>query len=424
MFKTMSSKLRSFIHQLSSRISQPSKPQPRRSPLRLEELESRTLLSATGFPHEPHWHHHIHVPEAASSATAHPNVTVQPDAVPGNPLPFTPSQIQQAYGTSAVLRGGTTGSGQTIAIVDAYRDPNISGDLWAFDSTFGLPAAHLSIATPNGVPAANSAWSVEIALDVEWAHVIAPGANILLVEAPSDNLSDLLAAVRYAAAQPGVSVVSMSWGANEFSGENNYDSYFTTPSGHPPVTFVAASGDNGSNGGTQWPAASPNVLTVGGTSLTLTNANAWSSESAWNGGGGGYSNDEGRPAFQSRAQFSSRRTTPDVAYNANPNTGYYVYDSYGEPGWLEVGGTSAGVPQWAGIVALADQWRGARLSTAQVLTTLYSVYNTSAYGSYFHDITSGTNGYYWAHSGYDTTTGLGTPEVNAIVPLLAHTTAS
>jgi subtilase family serine protease len=419
MFQDTYRKLRSLFRWPTTPSWQSTKPSVHRRPLRLEELEPRTLLSATGLNGEPLLSLALSLRAAANTRVGLPNLIVQPSYSPGNQQPFTPSQIQQAYGATALLQRGITGSGQTIAIVDAFRDPNIIGDLAVFDQTFGLPAAHLTIATPNGVPQASSAWAVETALDVEWAHVMAPGANILLVEAPSDNLSDLLSAVNYAAHQPGVSVVSMSWGASEFASETSYDSTFTTPSGHTPITFIAATGDIGSANGPEWPATSPNVLAVGGTSLSLTSANVWSSEAAWNGSGGGYSAYEGRPSFQARAQYSSRRTTPDVAYNADPNTGYYVFDSYGQPGWIEVGGTSAGAPQWGAIVALADQLRGWPLYTSQVVNALYSVYNTSSYGNYFHDITNGTNGYYWAHAGYDMTTGLGTPKINAIVPLIA-----
>ena len=120
-----------------------------------------------------------------------------------------------------------------------------------------------------GLPAANADWGLEISLDVEWAHAIAPGANILLVEANSANGSDLLAGENFARNQPGVSVVSMSWAGSEFAGESTYDSYFTTPAGHTGVTFVAASGDTGSAGAPDWPSVSPNVVAVGGTQLSL-----------------------------------------------------------------------------------------------------------------------------------------------------------
>src|SRR5207249_3385709 len=126
-----------------------------------------------------------------------------------------------------------------------YDSPTIASDLHAFDATFGLPDPTLTKAFPTGTPAYDSGWAAEISLDVEWAHAIAPKANILLVEAASASYSDLFAAVDYARNQPGVSVVSMSWGGGEFYGQTSLDGYFTTPSGHGGVTFVASSGDNG-----------------------------------------------------------------------------------------------------------------------------------------------------------------------------------
>ena len=168
-----------------------------------------------------------------------------------------------------------------------------------FDKQFGLAAANFTkveLTTNGQKPTTNSDWATETSLDVEWAHAIAPGANILLVEATNSSLSSLLAAVNYARNQAGVSVVSMSWGASEFSGETSYDSYFTTPAGHAPVAFVASSGDNGA--GAIWPAVSSNVLGVGGTTLHVSSSGAYGSETAWSGSGGGYSTQESEPSYQ------------------------------------------------------------------------------------------------------------------------------
>jgi hypothetical protein len=339
---------------------------------------------------------------------------------------FTPAQVRAAYGFNQLPYNG---SGQTIAIVDAYDDPNIASDLKVFDRQFGLPDPVFTKATPQGQPAFDAGWAGEIALDVEWAHAIAPGANILLVEAKSSSLTDLLNAVKYAASQPGVSAVSMSWGAGEFAGETAYDAVFTQPG----VTYVASAGDNGAWYGAEWPASSPNVLSVGGSTLTLTSTGsylgetAWSSYSPWQyGSGGGPSSYESEPAYQAGVQSSGRRTGPDVAYDANPNTGVYVYDST-NGGWFASGGTSAGAPQWAALVALADQGRAqqglAPLSgSSQTLPALYKLAQTS-YATYFHDVTSGSNGYA-AKAGYDLVTGLGTPKANALVPALAKVTGS
>jgi subtilase family serine protease len=377
----------------------------------LEELESRDVPSASGagiaVPD-------LHVVPLAGS-TSYTNLVV-----------YTPAQIKQAYGFNQIqLPGGQTadGAGQTIAIVDAYDDPNIAADLKKFDDTFGLAAPPSFVkATPQGQPAADAGWAEEIALDVEWAHAIAPKANILLVEAKSSSDADLLAAVDYARNQPGVVVVSMSWGENEFAAETAYDSHFTTPSGHVGgsglaggITFVAASGDNGAWYGAEWPAVSPNVLAVGGTTLTLTSQNAYGVEHGWSGSGGGYSKYVTEPSYQRSLQQSGARTSPDVAYDANPNTGFYVYNSYlltaGQSGWFSYGGTSAGAPQWSALIALVDQGRAAlgQGSLANGQAAVYSLPTAD-----FHDVVGGGNGYY-AYPGYDLVTGRGTPVANRIV---------
>jgi subtilase family serine protease len=184
---------------------------------------------------------------------------------------------------------------------------------------------------------------------------------------------------------------------------------------------VAASGDNGA--GTLYPSASPNVLTVGGTTLNLTTSGTIISESGWSGSGGGYSSVEGEPSYQSSAGISDpsgKRGVPDVAYDADPNTGYYVYDSnyYGLGGLWAVGGTSAGAPQWAALVAIADQGRrlAGNVSLDGASQTLPALYQHPAD---FHDITSGSNGAYSAHSGWDPVTGLGSPIANKLIPDLA-----
>lgn len=379
-------------------------------PVKLEGLEARQLLSVVATPClEP----------LASSST--------------NIAGYTPTQISTAYGFNQVSFGATAavGTGQTIAIVDAYNDPNIASDLNTFDSQFGLKAApSFKVENETGgsnLPASNASWSMEIALDVEWAHAVAPGANILLVEANSSSLGDLLTGVATAADAAGVSVVSMSWGSSEFRGENSYDSYFTTPSGHTPVTFVAASGDEGSSRGAEWPATSGNVVSVGGTTLNLSGTSGtYSSETGWSDSTGGYSAIEAEPSYQDSVQTSGRRSSPDVAYDANPNTGVAVYDSVnyeGYVGWEEIGGTSEGAPQWSALLAIADQGRAINKLSALngasgTLPDLYSIYSTNS--SDFHDITSGsTSRSISAKAGYDLVTGMGSPKANLIIPALA-----
>ena len=233
---------------------------------------------------------------------------------------YTPDQIRKAYNfdLAAFSSSSSTpanGAGQTIAIVDAYNDPNIAGDLKVFDAEFGLSAPPgfkvLNQTGGTALPSTDAGWAGEISLDVEWAHAMAPGANIDLIEANSSSITDLMAAVNTARNTSGVSVVSMSWGGSEFfswyggesASQTNYDPIFTTPGGHQGVTFVASAGDSGSQSGVQWPASSPNVLSVGGTSLTTSDSSGtYSTESSWNGTSSGYSQIESEPSYQSGVQ--------------------------------------------------------------------------------------------------------------------------
>ncbi|HKM56901.1 MAG TPA: S53 family peptidase, partial [Isosphaeraceae bacterium] len=360
----------------------------------MDDLEPRALLST-----------------ASMSLSAHTTFQARPFAGGGGPsAPYTPTELQEAYGFSSITFNGVagTGSGETIAIVDAYDDPNIQTDLNTFDTQFGLPAMTVTRVSETGTtsyPTSDSTggWELEESLDVEWAHAMAPGANILLVEASSPSYSDLLAAVNYAAAH--ANVVSMSWAGGEFSGETSYDGNFDQAG----VAFVASSGDSGAPA--SYPAVSPNVLSVGGTALTIGANNVWSSEVGWSGSGGGPSLYESQPSYQKGVvtQTSSARAAPDVAYDGDPSTGFAVYDSvpYAETtyDWLEVGGTSAGSPQWSALLAIADQGRAASgqppldsTSPQQVMSILYE--NPSD----FHDITSGTSlgtPNYSAGPGYD-----------------------
>jgi subtilase family serine protease len=336
---------------------------------------------------------------------------------------LSPSQIAGAYGLSA---GTNTGAGQTIAIIDAFHDPFLASDLATFDSGSGLPgttsAQVSSFLTQVNLAGnqTNDGWSGEEALDAEWVHAVAPQAKIVVVEAKSDSLSDLMAAVNTARNLPNVSVVSMSWGGPEFSGETAYDSNFTTPAGHVPITFVAASGDSSAYAGAQWPASSPNVVAVGGTSLYLGTNGQRIFEAGWSGSGGGVSRFEPEPSFQSSVQSIGARTTPDVSIVANPYSGVSTYStapSSGQGSWQVVGGTSVSAQIWAGLIGDANQARASAgkttLSTSETLTALYNS------PSSFNDITWGSNGY-WAWRGYDLVTGLGTPRVASVISTLVQ----
>jgi subtilase family serine protease len=356
--------------------------------LLLEPLESRQLLSSSATE--------IVSPSVIVEAASKSTTTV---------AGYSPAQIETAYGISSIKLDGVTGTGagQTIALVDAYSDPNIASDLAVFDKQFSLAAPtsfvqESATGSTTKLPAADAGWDSEISLDVEWAHAIAPKANIILVDAASDSMSSLMAAVKFARSISSVSVISMSWGGSEFAGETAYDSYFTTPSGHIGITFVAASGDYGAAGGADYPAASPNVLSVGGTTLSLTSSGTISSETAWTDSEGGVSAYEPTPSYQSGISTSGR-STPDVSYNADPNTGFAVYDSVsyqGSSGWQVVGGTSAGTPQWSALIAIADQGRVknglSTLTTTQTLDQLYGIYsNATSYAADFNDTTSGSS---------------------------------
>jgi subtilase family serine protease len=336
------------------------------------------------------------------------------------PSIFTPAQIEQAYGFNQITFSTPTGTvagngaGQTIAIVDAYDDPNIYSDLHTFDTRFGIADPPSFTIMKQSGTVANATWAQETALDVEWAHAIAPGARIVLGEARSTSLSDLVAEVDVVADMPGVSVVSMSWSATEWASEGSFDNNFTTPAGHQGVTYVASSGDNGDIAA--WPAISPNVLSVGGTSL-YTNANgSYENETSWSYGGGGVSAYEYKPSYQNLVLTgASKRTNPDVSFDANPSTGLYTYNSYESSGWFEAGGTSDGAPQWAALVAIADQGRALEGKStldgpSQTLYALYRMAQTSE-TTYFHDVTSGSN----TKAGYDDETGLGSPIANMVV---------
>ena len=324
---------------------------------------------------------------------------------------YTPTQVRHAYGFDQITG---TGAGQTIGIVVAYGSPTLAQDVATFCTNYGLPAANLTVAYPQGTPAGNAGWALETSLDTEWAHAIAPAAKLLVVVAKSASMTDLLGAVDYAVAH-GASQVSMSWGGSEFSGETGFDYHFNVPG----VSFFAASGDNGA--GTSWPAASPYVISVGGTTLNLDSSGNVLSETGWSGSGGGVSSYETRPGYQNTWNTSANRSTPDVSYAADPATGFPVYISNynGTAGWIVVGGTSAGAPQWAALSALANSARTSPVQTAG--TALYGLATTS-YATDFRDITSGSNGSYLDTVSYDLVTGLGSPLSAALVPALAGST--
>jgi hypothetical protein len=334
------------------------------------------LSSAWAFPPEDNWvARPFHFAEPAASP-----------AVAG----YSPSQIRAAYNLPS------TGGNGTIAIIDAYDSPTALNDLTVFSNQFALPvptADNFEVHKMQSTMSTDSGWATETALDVEWAHAIAPQAKILLVEARSPNQPDLLSAIDYARGRSDVVAVSMSWGNDEYSSEASYDYHFTSTHG---AMFFASSGDNGA--GTMWPASSTNVVGIGGTTLSLASDGSVTSETGWSGSGGGISVYETKPAYQANYGITgNRRQIPDVSYNANPSTGVPVYYN---GNWYKYGGTSAGAPQWAAIQALG------RSASA---VNIYQRAGSPANASYLRDIRSGSNGANTAVPGYDCVTGLGSP---------------
>ena len=299
---------------------------------------------------------HVLVPDSSvehaddHAVRAHTNhlLHVRPDAT-GGPSGLSPQQIWSAYQITPPATGAGSG---TIAIVDAYHYGTALADFNRFSSTFGLPtepstnalastnAVFQVVYASGGKPRSNCGWAQEAALDIEWAHAMAPSAKIVLVEAASNSFSDLFQAISVANSLPGVQQVSMSWGGSEFASEGVYDSYFS----NPQVAYFAASGDTG--GLTIYPSVSPNVISAGGTTLRMSGL-TFVSESGWSDSGGGPSAYEPIAAFQSQvpslaATLGNHRGTPDWSFDANPATGVSVYDStrcQGFSGWMVFGGT-------------------------------------------------------------------------------------
>ena len=314
------------------------------------------------------------------------------------PKGISPDAIKKIYNLP------NSGGHGTIAIIGAYDDKTIESDLGVFSKQYNLA----SCTTANGCftqhvissgTKTNSGWAMETSLDIEWAHAIAPQAKILLVEAQTPSGANLIKAIDYARTQPGVVAVSMSFGGPEFSDETSLDSHFTSSNG---AVFFASSGDNGA--GVSWPAASPNVVSVGGTSLSFSSNGSPVSETAWNGSGGGVSAYESQPSYQknySIAKANGMRSVPDVAYDADPASGFSIYKN-GD--WYVVGGTSAAAPQWAAIQSLG-------LSANN--KNFYTDKSSANSNTYFRDIKSGINGdcgyYCTARAHYDYVTGLGSP---------------
>jgi kumamolisin len=371
----------------------------------------------------------IFVP-AARQGSAHPYLG---GSSPGGEVPASLSCVYQTWAnqlSGCPINGNynsPSGGTKVIAIVDAYDYPTAQADFDTFSTQFGLPLStdtcangqpcFTKIYASSSQPRSNCGWAQEAALDIEWAHAMAPYAQIILVEAASNSNANLMKAVqvaRDAVAAAGGGEVSMSWGGGESSTQSTYDTYFTGTH----VAYFASSGDTG--GKVIWPSTSPYVLSAGGTSVIRDNKGNFTGENAWSDAGGGPSQYEPIPSYQSGIYSLSQllgnyRGTPDLSFDADPYTGVSVYDStscQGLIGWLVFGGTSVSAPSLAGVVNYSKDFSG----NNGVQTDVYNTYNAASsggaacsYSSPLYDVTSGSAGSYSATGCWDYASGVGTP---------------
>jgi hypothetical protein len=329
---------------------------------------------------------------------------LSPNAAPAG---YGPAQIQSAYKLPAAS------GAPTVAIVDAYDDPNAEADLGVYRSQYGLSAC----TTANGcfkkvnqngatspLPSGDTGWAGEITLDLDAVSSACPACHILLVE--SNDASDNLFTAVDAARNLGAKFISMSWGGGEGGTEASYDTQYFN---HTGVVYTASSGDSGYSAGVIYPSTSQYVVSVGGTSLnTSSNSRGWT-ESVWNGAGSGCSSDVTKPSFQSSISACTRRADTDVSAVADPNTGLAIYNTYGDSGWNVYGGTSLSAPLIASVYAVAGT------PGASDRPNSYPYAHT---GNLF-DVTSGNNGscspsvLCTGTAGWDGPTGLGTPNGTA-----------
>lgn len=366
---------------------------------------------------------------------------------------LTPAEIRAAYGIDTVLRRGITGKGRTIAVIVSFGSPTLRSDLHAFDRAFGLPDPRLDVLAPLGkAKPSDTGWEGETTLDVEWAHAVAPGARIVVLESPVDEtegvqgLPQFLKLEQYAVRHHLADVISQSWAATEdtlFDRAGRammaqFHRFYASATARG-VSIVCASGDEGAAGPdrtirhlfpyrvVQFPADDPLVLAIGGTRLAVDLQGRVHGETAWSGSGGGVSKVYPEPAYQrllpatTQALLGGHRGIPDVAYNAATDSPILVYEK-GQ--WASVGGTSAATPQWAGILALADQAAGHDLGA--IHSTLYRLAVSSRYQDVLRDVTQGgiagpghTGAIaYRAGPGWDAATGLGSPRVPGLIAAL------
>ncbi|MFZ0705166.1 MAG: S53 family peptidase [Candidatus Korobacteraceae bacterium] len=337
-----------------------------------------------------------------------PGGTLVPAANPGGE---TPASLGCVYGLVSNPLSGCpiatstslpTGGSGVIVIVDAYDYPSAAADLSTFSGEFGLPQASFTVQYASGRKPSNgcsSGWQGEEALDIEWAHAMAPNASIVLMEASSASNTALYQAVTaansYISSHGGKGEISMSWGGSETSGESSSDTYFKQSG----VVYFASSGDSP---GVIYPSSSPYVVSAGGTQVNRSGGN-YTKQTAWSDGGGGASKYEVRPSYQNAISgiVGSKRGTPDLSFDSSGGSPVAVYNSNCYGGWLEVYGTSVASPSLSGIINAAGHFES---STNAENTLIYSGLGNS---SYFTDITSGSCGTHSATTGWDFCTGVG-----------------
>jgi subtilase family serine protease len=383
---------------------------------RTQSLHGRVITPASSIAHagdtglRAHTHLQIFVPEEVVTPFAGPPFAGFGFETPASLACIYSLVPRQSLCNPNLVTANPTGGFGAIALVDAFHYPTALSDLQTFSAQFGLAAPNLSVVFATGTKPAQDptgGWELEAALDIEWAHAMAPNARIFLVEARSDSFNDLLTAEAVASrlvASAGGGEVSNSWGGNEFAGETTLDSAFTTPG----VVYFASSGDQP---GLQYPAASPNVVAAGGTTTAhdpLTGN--FLSERPWDLAGGGLSAFEARPSYQDSIQtiVGASRGVPDLSFDSNPVTGAWVFDSTpvqgAGSGWFILGGTSLAAPALAGIVNAA----GSKLPSSHAELNL--VYSNLAITTDFTDIRSGFCGPtagFSAKLGWDPCTGVG-----------------
>ena len=387
---------------------------------------------------------------------------------------YSPYEIRRAYGLTGLIKGGISGRGQTVVIVESYGSPTMAADLARFDADYGLPAPpSLKELHPFGKVAfdpsddAQVGWAMETSLDVQWAHSLAPGASIVVMTSPVaetegiQGLPQFLALEKYAVRHHLGHVISQSWAATEntltdskagralIRAFNRFYEY----AGKHGISILSSTGDSGSanpklDGTTNYPfptvnfpASSPWITAVGGTSLYASTRGVYQHETAWNSGigsatGGGVSAYQAEPWYQrslpatTQKLLGGHRAIPDVAFNADPSTGVPVYLGFlgaADNGYFIFGGTSEGAPAWAGIVADLDQGAGRPLGFLN--PGLYALGAAHAlYPSLAHDVTVGNNAQrpiagFYAHKGWDAATGWGTPNLAGLAPALIKATS-